>query len=60
MRVIMSKITWQDMKDATAKELKTTYKLNDTQLEMQVRRHLDGANLEERRGVYKEVYDNKR
>jgi hypothetical protein len=56
----MSKITWQDMKEATAKELKTTYKLNDMQLEMQVRRHLDGANLEERRGVYKEVYDKKR
>lgn len=55
----MSKVTWNDLHTATFKELKKTYKLNDTQLEHQVRRHMDGASAEQRTGLYKTVYDKK-
>lgn len=55
----MSKITWQDIHCATFKELKKTYKLNDRQLEQQVRSHMDGANASERRDLYKTVWDKK-
>ena len=54
------KVTWGDLHNATFKELKKTYKLNDRQLENQVRNHLDGANASERSGLYKEVWDKKR
>lgn len=50
------KVTWNDMKDATQKELKRIYKLNDRQLENQIRGHLDGANSCERRELYQTVY----
>lgn len=53
------KVTWNDLHSATFKELKKTYRLNDTQLENQVRRHLDGANPKERRDLYKAVWDKK-
>ena len=53
------KVTWQDLHNATFKELKKTYKLNDRQLEQQVRRHMDGANSNERRELYKTVWDKK-
>ncbi len=56
----MAKITWNDLTNATPKELKKTYKLNDKQLEQQVRRHMDGANANERRDLYKTVWDKKR
>jgi len=52
----MSKVTFQDLYSATPKELKKTYKLTDRQLEQQVRRHLDGANAEERRSLYEATY----
>lgn len=52
----MSKVTWNDLKNATQHELRSTYKLNDKQLENQVRHHLDGANAIERRQVYELVY----
>ena len=52
----MSKVTWNDLHEATFKEIKKTYKLNDRQLEVQVRKHMDGANATERRGLYKEVW----
>lgn len=55
----MKKVTWGDLHNATFRELKTKYKLNDTQLEHQVRRHLDGASASERRDLYKTVYDKK-
>lgn len=55
----MSKISWNDMQSATTKELKKTYKLNDRQLEVQVRRHLDGANAKERREAYQNFYSKK-
>jgi hypothetical protein len=56
----MSKITWNDLFNGTFKELKKTYKLNDMQLENQVRRHMDGANHQERRELYKAVWDKKK
>lgn len=51
------KVTWNDLESATFKDLKKTYKLNDMQLELQVRSHLDGANTQERRDIYKKVWD---
>ena len=53
----MGKVTWNDLHNATPKELKSTYKLNDTQLEHSVRKHMDGASMEQRRGLYETVYD---
>ena len=55
----MSKVTWNDLHNATFKELKKTYKLNDRQLENQVRKHMDGANNEQRRGLYQTVWTQK-
>lgn len=55
----MNKVTWGDLHNATFKELKKTYKLNDTQFENQVRRHIDGANAAERRGLYETVWAKK-
>lgn len=56
-RMIMTRVTWNDLHSATFKELKKTYKLNDRQLENQVRRHLDGSNAQERRQLYNAVWD---
>lgn len=55
----MNKVTWNDLHSATFHELKKTYKLNDRQLENQVRRHMDGADAQERRDLYKAVWDKK-
>ncbi len=55
----MTKVTWNDLHNATFKELKKTYKLNDRQLEHQVRKHMDGAKSEERSTLYKTVWDKK-
>lgn len=52
----MSKVTWNDLHNATQSELKKTYKLSDRQLEVQVRKHMDGANMEQRKDLYKTVY----
>jgi hypothetical protein len=48
--------TWGDLKGAPFDEIKRVYKLNDKQLEMGVRKHLDGATREEMKSVYKEVW----
>lgn len=53
------KVTWYDMQNSTHKELKDKYKLNDRQLEQKVRYHMDGANPQERRDLYKTVWDKK-
>jgi hypothetical protein len=55
----MSKVTWNDLHNATQSELKKTYKLNDRQLETQVRKHMDGANSHQRRDFYETVYSKK-
>ena len=56
----MSKVTWNDLTNATPTELKKTYKLNDIQLENNVRRHMDGANPAERRQLYESVWAKKK
>ncbi len=53
----MSKITYGDLFNATFKDLKKTYKLNDRQLEQGVRKHLDGATAKERREMYGQVWN---
>lgn len=55
----MKRVTWNDLYNATFRELKSTYNLNDRQLENQVRTHLDGADAKDRRDVYKAVWDKK-
>jgi hypothetical protein len=52
----MSKVSWNDLHNATQSELKKTYKLSDRQLEVQVRKHMDGASMEQRKGLYQTVY----
>lgn len=53
----MMKLTWHDITNATHSDLKKKYKLNDRQLEQQIRPHIDGANPQERRELYKKVWD---
>lgn len=60
MRKMEKKVTWNDLHSATFGELKKTYKLNDKQLETQVRYHMDGANSNDRRNLYKTVWDKKK
>jgi hypothetical protein len=50
------KVSWNDLHNATQQELRKTYKLNDRQLENQIRHHLDGANPVEKRNLYETVY----
>ena len=52
----MSKVTWNDINNASQTELKKTYKLDSRQMEQAVRKHLDGANATERRDVYNKFY----
>lgn len=52
----MGKPTWNDLQEATSKELKEVYKLDDRQLEKAVRRHYDGSNATEKRRLYEQVY----
>lgn len=55
----MSKVTYNDLKEATQADLRRVYKLNDRGLEQAVRKHMDGANPAERRGLYETVYSDK-
>jgi hypothetical protein len=52
----MKKVTWNDLYEATPKELIRAYKLIGNQLEVQVRRHLDGSNSKERRDLYDQLF----
>ena len=52
----MSKVTYHDIMNAPTNELKKKYKLNDRQLEIQVRNHLYGATREERTREYQRIY----
>lgn len=54
------KVTWNDLLNASANELKKTYKLNDRQLENQMKKHLKGATSEQRSTIYGQVWSNKR
>jgi len=53
------KVTWGDLSNATSAELKQKYRLSDSQLERQVRTHMDGASAGERRQLYETVYSYK-
>jgi hypothetical protein len=55
----MTKVTWNELHTKSHQELKEKYKISDRQLEQQVRRHLDGANKQEREKLYKTVWDKK-
>ena len=55
----MKKVTWNDLHEASQTDLKSTYKLNDRELEKGLRKHLDGANAKERREVYDQFYRRK-
>lgn len=56
----MGKPTYNDLFNATQADLRRVYKLNDRGLENAVRKHLDGANANERRTMYETVYSNKK
>lgn len=49
-------IKWNDIHDASQDELKKSYKINDRELEKQLRRHMDGASPGERRKLYESLY----
>lgn len=50
------KVSWNDFHEATAKDLMTSYKLSERQLQQQLHRHLDGATHSDRQQIYKDVY----
>jgi len=56
----VKKVSYHDLMTASGSEIKKTYKLNDRQLEQAVRRHHDGANANERRAFYEQVYNKKK
>jgi hypothetical protein len=53
------KPTFNDLLNAPQSDLKRVYKLDSQQLEIRVRRELDGANSQERRGFYQQVFTDK-
>jgi|HubBroStandDraft_2_1064218.scaffolds.fasta_scaffold00250_24 hypothetical protein len=53
------KITWYELHNYHSSELKKKYKINDNQLEQSMRTHMDGANAQERRKFYGDVWDSK-
>jgi hypothetical protein len=52
----MTKVTWNDIQNGTQSELKKTYKLDSRQMENHIRKHIGGANAQERRKVYQDFY----
>lgn len=51
------KLTWNDVREGVA--VAKHYKWNNRETERQLRKHLAGANAEERRKVYQEFYSRK-
>lgn len=49
------KITWNDITDSGA-DCAKYYKLDQWETEIQLRRHLDGANAQEREAMYDKFY----
>jgi hypothetical protein len=56
----MGKITWNNLHEASPTELMKTYKISQAQLEMAHRRHLDGANQQQRRDEYDQLWKKNR
>lgn len=54
------KIAWNDFQNATQQELKKVYKMNDRQLERQLRDHLCGADANQRRKAYENFYSRRK
>jgi hypothetical protein len=55
----MGKPTYLDLVNVPQSELKRVYKIDSKQLEVRVRRELDGASASERRGFYQHVFTDK-
>ncbi len=55
----VKKISFHELFNMHSSELKKKYRINDRELEKSVRYHLDGASPDERRTVYKDVWDSK-
>ena len=53
------KISYYDLQNTPISELKKQHKMNDRDIEHQVRRHMDGARAEDRSALYRSVYDKK-
>lgn len=49
-------ITWNDINSGTCAELKKVYKVDDKGLEVQMRKHLDGANQKQMQKFYETFY----
>lgn len=58
-KIDKQKVTFNDIREASANELKRFYKLDDRELDKQIRSHLDGSNAAQRREIYNEVYRRK-
>lgn len=54
------KITYHNLITEHVSELKKFYKATDRQIEKQVRTHMDGANAQERRGLYEAVFNKRK
>lgn len=54
------KITYYNLLTEPVADLKKFYKATDRQIEKQVRRHMDGANAQERRGLYEAVFSKRK
>lgn len=55
----MSKPTWNDLHNATQDDLRRVYKLDQRGLEKAVRKHLYGANAQDRAQLYEKVFSYK-
>lgn len=55
----MAKVTWNDIQNGTQSDLKKTYKLDSRQMETQIRKHIGGADAQQRRKAYQEFYSRK-
>ncbi len=54
------KVTWNDIEHGSAKELMGHYKLNERQMEIKLRKHLDGASNPELQSIYRKFYSSKK
>lgn len=54
------RVSWNDLTQGNFRDIKRVYKLDDRQLENAVRRHMDGANPQERRNLYETVWNRKK
>lgn len=53
------KISYYDLQNTPISALQKQYKMTPTQIEHQVRKHMDGAKSEERSKLYNSIYSKK-